>query len=130
MTFSSDGCSLTSHASGKTQRWVLNSDVVKESSDRVGIELSTVAVETEGNWLLVNKRRTLWIPLEYRGGAVRARVKGERVTVCIGCNTGSVVYVCTLVEYSFVNKNIRRYSNSVYNTKQKVRRMGGHMNNL
>ena len=88
VTFSSDS-SLTSCAIGEAYRW-------EESVGGGGIVdggSPIVPVEVRENWLLVHGQKTLWIPLLYRGGAVQSIMQGNKVTVCIGCNTGSVVYV-------------------------------------
>jgi WD40 repeat protein len=68
-------------------------DSVDAGQPTVSTSPLIVPVWVGDGWLHVNKQKTLWIPLLYRGGVVQMFMKDGNLTVCIGCNTGSVVYI-------------------------------------
>jgi hypothetical protein len=44
-------------------------------------------------WLFLNEFHLLWIPIQYRGEAVKAMMNNVHCTVCIGGEGGSVIFI-------------------------------------
>jgi len=56
-------------------------------------KVSLLVTLNEDGWLLLHGYRVLWIPVEYRGYDIVAIADDVHCTVCIGGETGSVIFI-------------------------------------